>query len=265
MNTQNNYYVYGLVNPIDQQTFYIGKGHNDRMKQHVSIARNDSRDTKKNPHLYNKIKKILNSGHTDINYEILGNELTETDAFALEAAYIEYYSDTLCNISKGGIQSNPWQGKTRSESDKQKIRDGVLRNKLAIDKSNECNARRYGYANYTVMKLYQQLKQLDKQRLNELNAYIKSINTVQCRLDREKMQMESLNELKRMQTLIDINGCRTENHAVKVLNKSSCYVYGRIAKGDIKLYSGEPTTLEIQYQIQSKQNVIDAAINRWKR
>jgi hypothetical protein len=92
-----------MVNPLDGQLFYVGKGHDRRYKRHVSMAKSNHTDTAKNPHLYRKIKSILAAGYNDIGYEFLATEMEEIEAYALEAAYIEYYGNTLCNICKGGI------------------------------------------------------------------------------------------------------------------------------------------------------------------
>ena len=52
------YYVYQLSSLI-YGPFYIGKGKNGRMYSHIQIAKGNSLNRNKNPHLYNKILKIL--------------------------------------------------------------------------------------------------------------------------------------------------------------------------------------------------------------
>lgn len=91
------YYVYRLVDPRSNKTFYIGKGKGDRIFQHVENAKktkdeddslkiktiNDIQDSKKNV-----IQVIHRWG------------LCETTAFELEAALIDAYED-LTNIAPG--------------------------------------------------------------------------------------------------------------------------------------------------------------------
>ena len=68
------YYVYQLVDSLTGEIFYIGKGSGGRLYKHVSIAKGNSKNKRKNPKLYNKINKILRN-----NGKILVTKIFESD------------------------------------------------------------------------------------------------------------------------------------------------------------------------------------------
>jgi hypothetical protein len=105
------------------------------MYQHLKIANSDNVTRNKNPHLYNKISKLLsNGGH--IIYEIVFRTDNELEAYNEEKKFInEIGIENLTNISDGGLGgligewnserknklSNSKKGKPRSEKTKEKI------------------------------------------------------------------------------------------------------------------------------------------------
>ena len=112
------YYVYFLIDPENEQVFYVGKGKGDRAYTH-SRPSSLLRNTRKN----NKIKSILSKGLTPV-VSLIHQNLTEANAFKLEQKYISDYgrldvgSGTLCNHSNGGEGQGgrvPWnKGKCMS-------------------------------------------------------------------------------------------------------------------------------------------------------
>jgi hypothetical protein len=95
------YYVYQLISSNDE-IFYIGKGSGNRMYQHVSIAMGKSISRTKNLKLYNKIKKIIDSGGF-IKCEIIFKSENENDCFNEEIRLIEKIGlINLCNLTIGG-------------------------------------------------------------------------------------------------------------------------------------------------------------------
>jgi len=100
MKNQDIYYVYGYIDPVTKQLFYIGKGHDNRYR-HIETR-------KSNKHLYNKLKKLKE------NYDF--NEFTiffkmglmEQEAYNEEISLIALYgrlcegTGTLLNITSGG-------------------------------------------------------------------------------------------------------------------------------------------------------------------
>jgi len=109
-NFLNKYYTYQLVDSSDDQTFYVGKGCENRMFKHEKDVRLGKIPNKTNYKLYHKIKKLIDRG-VPIRYEKLIENVGELEALALESALIEYYGiDNLCNYFKS------WSGKSlRSE------------------------------------------------------------------------------------------------------------------------------------------------------
>ena len=100
------YYVYRLVDPRNGQTFYVGKGKNDRVFQHMQgISPKDWKDRSKDEEITEENAKIAR-----IN-EIIGEKLQvlcfihrhdmdEDTAYEVEGALIDAYG-SLTNIQTG--------------------------------------------------------------------------------------------------------------------------------------------------------------------
>lgn len=99
----NNYYVYGLINPRNHSIFYIGKGKNKRIYQHLKEKPNLFSNIEK----LNKIKEIQESGR-EVDFIYLSSELSEELAFFLEKILIHrlgrkiFNEGELTNIVSGG-------------------------------------------------------------------------------------------------------------------------------------------------------------------
>lgn len=114
------FYTYILIDPRNNQPFYVGKGKGRRMYEHKRIR---SRLT--NPLLKNKIYSILNSGF-DIIYDKVLLNVDEESAYQKECELIEQYgckinqTGILCNLTDGGEGARgslitPEQRKAQSE------------------------------------------------------------------------------------------------------------------------------------------------------
>lgn len=96
-----DYYVYGLIDPITNQIFYIGKGTVNRVFEHEKESLNSPNSDKL------KLKTIseIHSLGLCVKKIIINSSLTEAEAFAAEAALINafnYVSDVgLTNIVAG--------------------------------------------------------------------------------------------------------------------------------------------------------------------
>lgn len=92
------YYVYFLVDPRTNQTFYVGKGTGNRVFAHANAAEKAEED---DSNKIAKINEILAEGKA-VKYYILRHGLSESEAFMLESALIDYIgTDRLTNEVSG--------------------------------------------------------------------------------------------------------------------------------------------------------------------
>ena len=98
--SNNEYYVYRLVDPRTLQTFYVGKGKGSRVFDHVRDVKNlISKDEDLTSLKGQQIAEILGSGKQVISI-IHRRGLTERQAFEVVAALIDAYPG-LTNIQSG--------------------------------------------------------------------------------------------------------------------------------------------------------------------
>jgi len=100
---ENVYYVYMLVDSRDNKPFYIGKGTGFRYEAHVNEANKTSDDDSKESDKLKRIKEIEKNGG-QVKHFIVRWNLTEQEAFAVEAAlidYSKYLGYELTNIQSG--------------------------------------------------------------------------------------------------------------------------------------------------------------------
>lgn len=83
-----DYYVYGLIDPRTNQKFYIGKGTGNRVFEHEKESLGSPNSDKL------KLKTIseINALGLDVKKIIINSNLTETEAFAAEAALINAFN-----------------------------------------------------------------------------------------------------------------------------------------------------------------------------
>lgn len=94
------YYVYMLLDPTDNKPFYVGKGIDNRVFNHLACALTDT-DTSNAK--YDKIREIVQSGQT-VKHIIVRHGLSESEAFQIEASIIDtltYCGLLLSNIVAG--------------------------------------------------------------------------------------------------------------------------------------------------------------------
>lgn len=150
----NEFYVYGYIDPRTAEYIYVGKGMELRAYIHLKNC--------KNKLLRNKIKAIRAAGMQP-NVVFFACDISEELAFELEKKFIAEYgrivlgTGTLCNVSDGGegssglvmspeqrarvsagtirgmdndevrLKCTYWSGKTFTEQHKEKISVGVLK------------------------------------------------------------------------------------------------------------------------------------------
>lgn len=109
------YYVYRLVDPRNGETFYVGKGKNNRVFAHAECALEKYSDVDYMPDQddddnlkYRTIREIKDSG-LEVIYIIQKYGLEERDAFIIESVLIDAYSidRKLTNKIKGFSSTEP--------------------------------------------------------------------------------------------------------------------------------------------------------------
>ncbi len=91
------YYVYLLIDPENNNVFYVGKGYGNRIFHHINDALSIPRETDK----LNKIREIHSKG-LQVMHEVLRHGLTEKEAFEVEAALIDFVGlPELTNVLQG--------------------------------------------------------------------------------------------------------------------------------------------------------------------
>ena len=96
------WYVYFLVDSRTKQPFYIGKGINNRVFDHISHAFGTDMDSNN----YNKIREIRDA-QAEVQHIIVRHGLSEIGAFEVEAALIDTFSFLNIELknSQGGHHS----------------------------------------------------------------------------------------------------------------------------------------------------------------
>jgi hypothetical protein len=80
------YYVYLLIDPINDEPFYVGKGIGNRVFDHVKCALEENISNNK----YEEIRRILAEGN-QVKHLIVRHGLTEKNAFEIESALIDTF------------------------------------------------------------------------------------------------------------------------------------------------------------------------------
>lgn len=134
------YYVYQLIDPRNNQPFYVGKGTGNRAKTHMwNTSKSD------NPYKENKIKSIRNDGFEPIIEYIAENIIDEDLAYSIEEKMIKKYGRK--GYDDHGILTNVCLDK-RPPSHKGKTYEeiyGEERAKEQREKRSELQKQRGGY------------------------------------------------------------------------------------------------------------------------
>ncbi|VVS94674.1 giy-yig endonuclease [Desulfoluna spongiiphila] len=104
------YYVYFLQDPRTNEIFYIGKGIGNRVFNHLECAIETDGKTEK----LDKIREIIDAGF-QVNHYVLRHGLTESGAFEIEAAIIDFVGLKNLSNRQGGHYSRDFGLKTTDE------------------------------------------------------------------------------------------------------------------------------------------------------
>lgn len=102
------FWVYALIDPFNNEYFYVGSGTSRRANDHLSEAKNNKVNNQgANLHKINKIKRILASGN-EPKVEYLYATPSRNEAFTVETLYIgelgrrDLGTGPLTNLTDGG-------------------------------------------------------------------------------------------------------------------------------------------------------------------
>lgn len=107
---QLGYYVYFLRDPRTTEVFYVGKGMENRVFEHVACALTDAIESDK----LDRIRAIEKSGNS-VEHFVLRHGLTERDAFEVEAAVIDFVGMPNLSNLQSGHHSNDYGIKSTDE------------------------------------------------------------------------------------------------------------------------------------------------------
>ena len=101
------YYVYLLINPLDNKIFYVGKGKENRVFNHAKAALLDWIKSDK----LDIIREIIDN-EQKVKYYILRHGMTEKEAYLVESAFIDFLTfndfSFVANISNVVAGHNQW-------------------------------------------------------------------------------------------------------------------------------------------------------------
>ncbi len=114
------YYVYRLIDPRDNKTFYIGKGCKNRLFNHINdkleFENNVDIEDKKEDETSNQMQNIrdIRKEGLDVNFVIMRYGMSEKEAIEVEAALIDAYADlgefntfnSNCNTGHGMLSKD---------------------------------------------------------------------------------------------------------------------------------------------------------------
>jgi len=145
MSSEKIYYVYVYRHPITMLPFYVGKGKAGRMWAHLNETFENTENRKK----YAVIKSLSNQGLSPIIGRYAKN-LNEDSAYDLEEMLIKKWgrrdfepNGLLTNICSGNRPPSA-DGRTISESTKQKISKSKIGDKNPMYGKSGINSPRYG-------------------------------------------------------------------------------------------------------------------------
>lgn len=123
------YYVYMLLNPNGNKPFYVGKGTDNRVFNHLECALKDL-DTSNAK--YDEIREIIKSGQT-VKHIIVRHGLNESEAFKIEGSLIDTLTYSGLLLSNKVIGHNSIEKGLMTTEEIKRLYNAEPLNKIGID------------------------------------------------------------------------------------------------------------------------------------
>ncbi len=249
------YYVYELIDPINDEVFYVGKGTGRRGYDHDYESNNSNISNSK----LDRIRKIKSEGNNH-KVRVIGRYKTDQEAYAVESTLIHwiYGIDELCNI-QSGHNSNFIRNK-KSKDDLIRGIDIPLRIKLADGE-------------YTKDQLEKLIVYQKDVYINSIAEYLNMYGFSFGIAERYKQFMRSVHRTDSFIIYIFTTSSKTEKVKIEIgINKNSNYGRKELEKfssenRDLVSYvktDGSVTLIKFEDYIEQKEiikNVVEYALN----
>ena len=165
---QLGYYVYALIDPDTNLPFYIGKGKENRVFNHVACSLDKEYSSDK----YDKIRDILKKGK-EVKHIIIRHGLKESEAFEIESALIDlmkYLAFDQTNIQSGhyselrGLMSSEEIIRRYNAEQLTELSDPAI----IININKKYMATRTVESNNAILEATKEAWVIDKRRLNSI-------------------------------------------------------------------------------------------------
>lgn len=219
------YYVYLLIDPRNNKPFYVGKGHGNRVNQHLLGALETELDEVEKIRTIHEIQK---SG-LDVKHLVLRHGLTEKEAFEIESSIIDLLGmENLTNIVAGHYASERGLMSLEDIAVKYQAEDAVFEEPALLININ----KRYQYK-ITPEELYESTRGnwvVSRDRVSD----IKIICAVYAGIIREVYEPVAWNDSKETNRLFFEGKIATDQIRNKYINKSVANYWKQGSQNPIK-------------------------------
>lgn len=155
------YYVYLLIDPRTERTFYVGKGCGNRINHHLLGALEINKNEKE------KIKTIRNiqANNLNVGLVVLRHGLTEKEAFEVESAMIDFLGkESLTNLVLGHHATDRGLMKLEDIKIKYEAEDAIFSDSVIL-----ININKLYRPNMNAMELYEATRKHWKVSINRVS------------------------------------------------------------------------------------------------